>query len=149
MARFILIEGIDGAGKTTLADKLAKKEGYRIVEKPNSPEPADIVKNADFYALIDSLDSDTIWILDRYLPTEIAYESARGNSVVLWLGRYAEFLQKHEVEQIWLFRDLPESGEFSDDKLNCDYEFLNKVQTNYASLARLFGGVTVSLLTQL
>jgi Thymidylate kinase len=76
----IVIEGLDGAGKTTLATKLAEVLGYNYRHYPVDLEAAQKLhpgKNLDFYLIIDMLnnppDPKQNWVVDRYYQSHGAY----------------------------------------------------------------------------
>jgi dTMP kinase len=98
--RLITIEGIDGAGKTTLATALAERIGARLLREPGGVAAAerirDVVKDpaleihprteALLYAaaraqlvhevLLPALDAGELILLDRFVDSSLAYQGA-------------------------------------------------------------------------
>jgi thymidylate kinase len=72
----IVLEGCDGAGKTTLAEALAARHGYTIVHSGRTPDGTDL---ADRYETILALPGRLV--LDRSFISELVYGSLdRGRS---------------------------------------------------------------------
>lgn len=71
----IIIEGPDGAGKSTLADAISRKTGFPVVHLTNvEPDKMDVqFKNA--------LALDNV-VLDRYILSNLAYNKACGAAKV-------------------------------------------------------------------
>jgi dTMP kinase len=114
--RLITIEGIDGAGKTTLATALAERIGARLLREPGGVAVAerirDVVKDpaleihprteALLYSaaraqlvhelLLPALDAGELILLDRFVDSSLAYQGAgRGLGVeaIAELNRFA------------------------------------------------------------
>lgn len=77
----IVLEGLDGSGKTTLAHALADTIGYQYrhypvdLERQKANIPASY--GTDYMMMRDMLDNPpdplTDWVLDRYVPSHKAY----------------------------------------------------------------------------
>jgi thymidylate kinase len=78
----ILIDGVDGVGKTTVCNLLAEKTGYPIIKMPNMPKYFD--SNPEEMA---RLFNETIiqfpgdMILDRGYPTSLVYSKIYGRDI--------------------------------------------------------------------
>lgn len=81
----IVIEGIDGSGKTTLAKQLAKELGYTYRHYPYQLDLKLAPVNLQLAMANDLLKNpptpDQDWVLDRYLPSSLVY----GMSLNLYL----------------------------------------------------------------
>lgn len=72
----ILLEGVDGTGKTTLAEALSSRLGFPIYKSPVSPIQGQSVEQSqrdDLIALTAFTLADADVILDRFHPSEYAY----------------------------------------------------------------------------
>lgn len=99
-SRFIVLEGLDGVGKSTLANKLAEQLGAQFMSTPGDRFKAirspvmeafgeDQLAKALFYAATVSsegrkarsiVDQDRSVVMDRYWASTLAYAKARGVS---------------------------------------------------------------------
>jgi len=84
----ILIEGIDGTGKTSLAIALSAKLNYTYLKHPSAwyydNETTSAYSNAhlhvaDFYQHSDFIATNNV-VIDRYLPSHMAYEILTPNA---------------------------------------------------------------------
>ena len=74
----IVVEGIDGTGKTTVSKKVADSIGFNYRHYPvDYPHWYNIVQDKQKAMALDLLsnavDPYTSWILDRYLPSSKVY----------------------------------------------------------------------------
>ena len=75
----LIIEGPDGAGKTTLVNQLAKETGYPVVHT-GVPKPGeDVVAQ---YVLVMKEHGKTGLILDRSWLSDIVYRSAMNDNII-------------------------------------------------------------------
>ena len=73
----IVIEGIDGSGKTTLAQRLSNAWGFEYRHYPFSLDPATASKNLQ-QAMFDDLvkhkpSAEFDWVVDRYTQSSYVY----------------------------------------------------------------------------
>lgn len=103
MGRFIVLEGLDGVGKSTLARALAEQPGWRYMTTPGAEfnefrsliagaAEGDQLGRALFYATTVSFQGQKALsdvkkgfsvVMDRYWPSTLAYAKARGVKVDL------------------------------------------------------------------
>jgi thymidylate kinase len=73
----IVIEGIDGSGKTTLAKRLATELGYTYRHYPYDLDQKLANHNLQLAMAYDLIENpptpDQDWVLDRYLPSSLVY----------------------------------------------------------------------------
>lgn len=76
----VLLEGCDGSGKTTLADQLAGRYGFRVVHSARSPDSIDLVQR--HRAIISAPGR---LALDRSFVSELVYGPIfHGQSRLAW-----------------------------------------------------------------
>ena len=167
---FIVIEGIDGSGKTTLAERLASgKDAWLTAEPTKGPlgrmlrsgELGDIPPAAEalLFAADRAIHTAEIerelakgrWVIcDRYAGSTVAYQSAsmEGNADWDWLNS----MQKHSVIQpdavILLDMDPEESmarvGSRGEELSRFEkLEFQRRVRKAYLDLAQQYGYIIV------
>lgn len=78
--RTLVLEGCDGAGKSTLAARLADRHGFTVVHSPRTPHSLDLIaRYRDLLSLPGRL------ILDRSFISELVYGPLyRGASRITW-----------------------------------------------------------------
>ena len=159
MGVLIAVEGIDGAGKTTIVKFLAeelKKRGYEVAtfkeptdsewgrkvrhEKLKPEEELELfLKDREWNVennIIPALSSGKIVILDRYYYSTIAYQGARGISVEL-IKKLNERFPKPDLVIILdvspetALKRIKDRG--APDKFE-RMEFLRKVRENFLKL---------------
>jgi thymidylate kinase len=83
MAKIICFEGIDGVGKTTLAIRVSRvwnatyikcPSEYYYLHKTDCDYTNAMLHMADFYGIQDKIKDSERVVLDRYLPSHLAYE---------------------------------------------------------------------------
>lgn len=74
----IVLEGIDGTGKTTVSEKVANNTGFNYRHYPvnysywyNVTQDKHIAMAVDL--VVNAVDASSDWILDRYLPSSRVY----------------------------------------------------------------------------
>lgn len=87
----IIIEGIDGAGKTTLAEQISKQTGYTIVHRSKPNDEAEKLRMMGEY--LQLVRSSRNIILDRCWYSEMAY------GPVMRDKSYISFPQMYELEK--------------------------------------------------
>lgn len=76
----IVLEGCDGSGKTTMADHLAGRYGFRVVHSPRSPDSIDLVQRHR-----DIITTPGRVALDRSFISELVYGPIfHGRSRLSW-----------------------------------------------------------------
>lgn len=86
----IIIEGPDGAGKSTLANLLSIKTGYPIIHRSNPKTDEEKKRMFDMY--LQDAKSDLCMIYDRFLYSELVYGPIMRDTSCL------NFEQMYEVE---------------------------------------------------
>ena len=163
--KLIVIEGIDGAGKTTIAKYLANtliSKGFKAIytREPYHPQIIKLLENkgkelgaimealllaADRYLHIQEvikphLEVGYYVICDRYYYSSLAYQTARGADIN-WIRTINFFIIRPDVS---IYLDVnPEVGlsrlsKNSERRLRYleDIELLRKVRSNYLNLVR-------------
>jgi thymidylate kinase len=83
MTKIICFEGIDGVGKTTLAIRVSRAwnatyikcpSEYYYLNKTDCDYTNAMLHMADFYGIQDKIRDSEKVVLDRYLPSHLAYE---------------------------------------------------------------------------
>lgn len=83
----IIIEGPDGSGKTTLAEKLSKQTGYPVVH--HSYPKTDEEKRMMLSYYLDTIETGKNMIIDRCWYSEMVYgEAIRGSSAISFPEMY-------------------------------------------------------------
>lgn len=163
--KLIVVEGIDGAGKTTIAKYLANTlicKGFKAIytREPYHPQIIKLLENkgkelgaimealllaADRYLHIQEvikphLEVGYYVICDRYYYSSLAYQTARGADIN-WIRTINFFIIRPDVS---IYLDVnPEVGlsrlsKNSERRLRYleDIELLRKVRSNYLNLVR-------------
>jgi len=163
--KLIVVEGIDGAGKTTIAKYLANtliSKGFKAIytREPYHPQIIKLLENkgkelgaimealllaADRYLHIQEvikphLEVGYYVICDRYYYSSLAYQTARGADIN-WIRTINFFIIRPDVS---IYLDVnPEVGlsrlsKNSERRLRYleDIELLRKVRSNYLNLVR-------------
>lgn len=86
----IILEGVDCAGKTTFAEKLAERTGYAIV-KGSSFEIAEYGAEKMFAHMMSLLDLNNV-IIDRFFYSNLVYGSLYNYPMM----EYSQYLQLRE-----------------------------------------------------
>lgn len=161
MAEFIVLEGIDGSGKSSISDMLKDrfekvyltkeptdseigKMGQKIANEETSPYMdlflylADRVEHTE--KIKKKLDEDFYVICDRYWGSTVAYQSAYDEISLEYIERIQEPFILEPNLTILLDLD-PETAleRISDRTLKSKYEeldFLQRVRENYLALAK-------------
>lgn len=127
MARIILLEGLDGTGKTTMAKMLSDLGIPQIINDHNYVGVSGLTQaKIDFYQQIRELPQDVTYCLDRHILTDICYDSARGLDVEWAYEEWERFLDENEVIPAVFLRDYTEDGLDGHSR-----EFLNSVALFY------------------
>jgi len=109
----IVIEGVDGVGKSSICELLSQKLGYPIMQMPSTS--GDIEHFSNFYRRTIANIND-VMILDRFYPSSLVYGNFFNRTQLL------EDLPKiHEQREIFIFiidRETPFRGD----------EFINEHQ---------------------
>lgn len=162
---FIVLEGIDGAGKTSVANKLVEdleSAGYRVVYtyepydtlyieilKKQYNEYRDAFLDALTYAadrlihlkkvILPHLREGAIVICDRYFYSSVAYQTAQGASLD-WVLEVNSFALKPDLA---IYLDVePDVGIKRRSGLSSRFpeyeelEFLKRVRNNYLELVK-------------
>ncbi len=165
-ARFIVFEGIDGSGKSSLIEKLDQHDFYFTYEPTGSEvgQIADRIAGENTSPYLDmflymadrvshtedirkKIESGKSVICDRYWGSTVAYQSAYDDISL----DYAEEVQRPFILEpdITILFDLdPEVAleRISGREIRSKYEkleFLNKVRENYLILAEKHGWVVI------
>lgn len=72
MSQVIILEGPDGGGKTTLANHLRQRYGFKVL-KTNQPEPGEDLFTSYTIALLQALDGWQPAVFDRHYLGECVY----------------------------------------------------------------------------
>ncbi|MFE6101262.1 hypothetical protein ACFVQ4_14975 [Streptomyces laurentii] len=115
--RTLVLEGPDGVGKSTLAERLSARHGFRVVHSPRTPDHLDL---ATRYRQI--LGSPGPILFDRCFVSELVYGPLhRGRSRITWsdaldlaesvIGRAGLFLHLTAPETVIRQRLLDRDGE--------------------------------------
>jgi len=155
---FVVIEGVDGSGKSTVAKKLAawlKSKNKKVVltAEPTGSEIGKFIRkilsgdekaDARALALLFTADraqhlADTIEpalaagkvvISERYFHSTIAYQAAQGVSFE-WLESLNEFARRPDVLIVLDVEPATGVGRTSTQEIFEEAEFLGRVRTNY------------------
>lgn len=98
--RIIAIEGCDGTGKTTFAERFVTEHGFTVIHSPRTPEHVELT---DRYQQI-IMRADRL-VLDRSFVSELVYGPLhRGRSRLAWCEavRLAQFLADHNGAFVYL-----------------------------------------------
>ncbi|MGH3621376.1 MAG: hypothetical protein ACRDQ5_06240 [Sciscionella sp.] len=98
--RIITVEGCDGTGKTTFAERLVAEYGFTVIHSSRTPEHIDLV---DRYQQIIMRAGRLV--LDRSFVSELVYGPLhRGRSRLTWCEavRLARFLADHNGVFVYL-----------------------------------------------
>lgn len=91
---FIIIEGVDGVGKSKICEEISHRTGYPIIRMPETAANKDIESYSQFYRkVVASL--DTTYILDRFYPSSMVYSTFFNRSPLL--DDLNDFLKKKNV----------------------------------------------------
>lgn len=166
--KFIVLEGIDGCGKTTHAKLLTKwlaEKGHNVLhtKEPSRGQIGLLLREylkKDSLPLIDALlftadraehvekeiepalKEGKIVVCERYFYSTIAYQMAQGLDKK-WLQELNAFAPKPDLV---ILLDLPPDVSVKRTSTNEKFEkleFLKKVSSNYKALAKEFGFVIV------
>ncbi|MBS3816239.1 MAG: dTMP kinase [Candidatus Thermoplasmatota archaeon] len=161
MSRFIVLEGIDGSGKSSIADFMSGNfEQVHLTKEPTDSEIGKLaqeIANRETSPYLDlflyladrvdhterirkKLDEGTTVICDRYWGSTAAYQSAHEDITL----EYAEQIQRPFIfkPSLTLLLDLdPKTAldRISDRDIKSKYEeveFLQTVRENYLTLAK-------------
>jgi thymidylate kinase len=78
--RTLVLEGCDGAGKSTLATRLAREHGFTVIHCPRTPDAVNLLQRYQ-----DLLARPGRLVLDRCFLSELAYGPLyRGGSRITW-----------------------------------------------------------------
>lgn len=131
----IIIEGPDGSGKTTLAEKLSKQTGYPVVHRSQPKSEEEKLQMLREY--VDAIDAGKNVIFDRCWYSEMAYGPVmRDESVITYPEMYLleEKLARHGALIIYctdkprtLWRRATKRGE---DYIT-DFETFERICTNF------------------
>lgn len=137
--RFLIIDGPDGAGKTTLVKDLANNF-YRSTQKVDFKKTGGgvfkMITENDFQiaeAFIELL-PPKVYIFDRWYLSNLAYEPESINPSELVATRNFRYRLKrrYDVFEVVLLRD-PVTEDFADDKIFLKKDQFNKVIDNYTN----------------
>lgn len=104
----IIIEGVDGCGKTTTAELLSKKLKIPIIKMPNMKEYFEKGTTEQYSRLFNETVvqfSDTSFILDRGFPSSLVYSQVYNRPVDI---SYIDQLEKKLKAKVVILTALPE-----------------------------------------
>ncbi|AWY10356.1 hypothetical protein ABNavy97_072 [Acinetobacter phage AB-Navy97] len=132
MAKIILVEGPDNAGKTTLISNLTRHFDVTLMEFPKRTSEGRftcLTRNevAIFETMLNYVDNSKTYVLDRGGLSNIVYESVlRGKPVEIFKEDFRRFIQNNEVLVIGLTRNkLVDS--FTDDLITVSEDQFNAI----------------------
>ncbi|MFC9913959.1 hypothetical protein [Streptomyces sp. NPDC127197] len=109
--RTVVIEGCDGAGKSTLATHLAREYGFTVVHCPRTPDSVGLPQRYQ-----ELLARPGHLVLDRSFLSELAYGPLyRGGSRITWTE--ARTLAKSVINRDGAFLHLTASAEVIQTRL--------------------------------
>ena len=92
----IVIEGMDGVGKSTICEELSRRTGYPILRMPDIPT-TNMEEYAHFYRrMVANLDG--VYILDRFYPSSMVYGEFFQRNVPL-----DDVKTLHEKKEVFVF----------------------------------------------
>lgn len=130
--RFVVIEGADGTGKSTLVKQLVsqnprfKEFNFRWDETRRLPMDAE-EKIPMLLKAFEHFDSDYVYVIDRFLLTDIVYNDViRKEDVTLWQKRLDEFRSRFDVLYVVLGRN-PVMEDWQDNKIHITRNDFNQI----------------------
>lgn len=139
--RFVVVEGPDGAGKSTLIDSLAGIIGLQQIEFPKTLPSGALLRintEKDFellFATFEHLDRRFTYLIDRFMLSNIVYDSILRNEDVSLSEKYRKiFADRFDVLEIVLTRDHIGMA-FEDDRIKMPAAAFNDIVDYYEKLA--------------
>lgn len=133
--RFVVLEGIDGVGKSSIRETLCHK--FPLFQK------LDIIDSSRFeisdfrttyptiLRLFEHLDTSKVYVLDRFLLTDIIYDKClRGINTVDYENILAKFLNGNEVLYVILDKETFDKP-YEDEKITIDKDSYNNLAKAY------------------
>ena len=130
-----IIEGPDGSGKTTLAEKLSRQTGYPVVHRSQPKSEEEKLRMLDEY--VEAINTGRNVIFDRCWYSEMAYGPVmRDKSIITYPEMYLleEKLAKHGALIIYctdnpktLWRRATKRGE----EYITDFDTFDRICTNF------------------
>lgn len=146
--KILIVEGPDGAGKSSLIKWLCSVQPFCDVNHTYFQElkfPKELpsgqllrLNDEKSFAIIETLfeflDPSYVYVLDRFIPSNIVYDSVFRNEDVSKSLEFLEDLQKlFDVEIIYLTRDYI-NEDFVDDKISMSKDQFNQCIKEYREL---------------
>ncbi len=166
MNKLIVVDGIDGVGKTTVAKLLAEKMGGEYYKTP--PEEYSQIREIFdsgeatakylFYLATLIHSSSLIWeklekksvIIDRFIPSTICYHEVQGvnTDIVEWrnlpvLKPDFYFCLEVTKREEWQRRIAQREGKSMACKINSDYARFNSINTQIKKLILSLDGTVI------
>ena len=155
MGKLILIDGIDGSGKTTQVNLLVKyleRKGKKVVTKhfPNyasdSSAPVRMYLNDDIHGDVSPIAASIMFAVDRYITFKNELEKLyKDPNTVIVLDRW---ILSNKVYQINRIKDYNENSEHKIDASSFD-KFLDNLEYNLLNLPRPDATVVLRLSPEL
>ena len=155
MGKLILIDGIDGSGKTTQVNLLVKyleRKGKKVVTKhfPNyasdSSAPVRMYLNDDIHGDVSPIAASIMFAVDRYITFKNELEELyKDPNTVIVLDRW---ILSNKVYQINRIKDYNENSEHKIDASSFD-KFLDNLEYNLLNLPRPDATVVLRLSPEL
>jgi len=136
--RFVLFEGMDNCGKSTQIDRLLKRYPNAVeIKFPKTLPSGDLLRintEKDFeilFSMFDLLDVDKIYLLDRFIPSNLVYDKVlRGEDTKLSRHYWAEFNNRFDVTTVFLTRPYIKA-DFIDDRIKLTEQQFNDALDAY------------------
>lgn len=141
--KFIVVDGIDGAGKSTLIEDI-KKLSWNIVqiEYPKTMPSGKLTRFNDersfelMFTLFELLDKNKIYLLDRFMVSNLVYDVIlRGEDPSVSKYYLEEFKKRFDVMEIYLTRNQL-GMDFEDDRIKMTSQQFNQLIEEYKKYGR-------------
>ncbi len=138
MTSFVVIEGPDGCGKSTLIDLICSQPLFKQIKYPKTmPRSGKLTRFNDersfelMFTLFEMLDDNYVYVLDRFMVSNLVYDVILRNEDPAVSQYYLnEFRNRFNVLEIYLTRNYL-SQDFSDDRISMTSTQFNLIIDEY------------------